>query len=617
VSRGEGVHLLAERLARIPGALREAFAQPALRLPFDPRTLRRIRVTGLGSSEAQARLLAALLSEYAGFDARFVPTGELAAGPPPGAAHEALVVFSQGLSPNARFALRDAARWRHSVLLTSVSEDDADPERAAILDGLREIGALLVPFPGGDERGTLVRLIGSMTGMAAALRLARAFGAAAGRPAPGLDVAPERICERVEAALASIDARLSEVPEGAFDQPIAFLASGSYAELLFNLRLKWLEGLLRPLPPVWELLGFAHGPLQQAWPQSMTFLALSRPDAPHEADLLKRAESVLDPSRHRIVQLASTLPAPLALFEHEALLDALVVRRSEALGLDPTRWPARGLDAPLYDHAPEQAPRPAGAVRKAHGNGETRLAALVWPDLEARLAGGRAIAVVPLGATEQHGPHLPFATDTWIADALAERFCAQVPHAVRLPALALGCSSEHAAFPGTLSLSPGTLSAVLRDLMTCLARHGFARAFVFSAHGGNYEALRAATPSLRQAAAPMRLCVFTDIEALTRTQQRAAAAHGIDAASAGHHAGEFETSILSGLRPELVRRGALAPGVLHPAADAQHLFHPDLRPNAPLGTVGDPRPADAARADAYLDAWTRLLVDHHRAESEG
>jgi creatinine amidohydrolase len=617
MSRGEGALLLAERLAHVPRALREALGQPALLLPFDPRTLRRIRVTGLGSSEAQARLLAALLSEYAGFDARFVPTGELVAGPPPGAADEALVVFSQGLSPNARFALRDAARWRHVVLVTAVTEAAAGPERGAILDGLREIGALLLPFPGGDERGTLVRLIGSMTGMAAALHLARAFCASAGRQAPALDVAPERICERVENALASIDARLSDVPDSAFDLPIAFLASGSYAELLFNLRLKWLEGLLRPLPPAWELLGFAHGPLQQAWPDPMTFLALARPDAPQEADLLARAESVLDASRHRIVRLASTLPAPLALFEHEALIDALMVRRIEALGLDPTRWPARGLDAPLYDHAPQEVPRAAPADRKERPTGEVRLDALVWPDLEARLAGGRVLAVVPLGATEQHGPHLPFATDTWIADALAERFCARVPHAVRLPTLALGCSSEHAAFPGTLSLSPETLCAVLRDLMASLARHGFEGAFVFSAHGGNYEALRAAIPSLREVAAPMRVCVFTDIEALARTQLRVAVDHGIDAASAGHHAGEFETSILAALRPELVRRGELAPGVLHPEADAQHLFHPDLRAKAPLGTVGDPRRADPTRADAYLDAWTGLLVDHHRAECDG
>jgi creatinine amidohydrolase len=92
--------------------------------------------------------------------------------------------------------------------------------------------------------------------------------------------------------------------------------------------------------------------------------------------------------------------------------------------------------------------------------------------------------------------------------------------------------------------------------------------------------------------------------------------HGIDAASAGHHAGEFETSIVSALRPDLVRRGELMAGVLHPEADAQHLFHPDLRANAPLGTVGDPRPADPARAEAYLDAWTRLLVDHHLAERD-
>ncbi len=176
------------------------------------------------------------------------------------------------------------------------------------------------------------------------------------------------------------------------------------------------------------------------------------------------------------------------------------------------------------------------------------------------------------------------------------------------PTLAIGCASEHLDFPGTLHCTPATLAALLGDVLASLARHGFARAFVFSAHGGNVGALHDALPTLRRAAAPMTLVAHTDLDALTATLHHAAAAAGVAAEAAGHHAGEIETSILLALRPAAVRRDALAPGRLAPTAGAQSLFYPSLRVHARDGTVGDPRAADAARGERYLAAWTDALV---------
>src|SRR6185369_4026118 len=109
----------------------------------------------------------------------------------------------------------------------------------------------------------------------------------------------------------------------------------------------------------------------------------------------------------------------------------------------------RAEDQPLYAVA-EPAAKAAGTVSPTRR--VDALGRLTWPAIEAAIAAGRRAAVLPLGATEQHGPHLPCAADTMIADALAERFCARVDEAVQLPALPFGCSSEHRAFPGSVSL---------------------------------------------------------------------------------------------------------------------------------------------------------------------
>src|SRR5204863_496999 len=95
-----------------------------------------------------------------------------------------------------------------------------------------------------------------------------------------------------------------------------------------------------------------------------------------------------------------------------------MLRFVAARGIDPASWPGRGLDGPLYDAEDWVA-------------GERRLAHMTRPELERAIAAGRTTAVLPLGSTEQHGAHLPFGTDTVIADALA-------PASVRLRAIAAG-----------------------------------------------------------------------------------------------------------------------------------------------------------------------------------
>ena len=88
------------------------------------------------------------------------------------------------------------------------------------------------------------------------------------------------------------------------------------------------------------------------------------------------------------------------------------------------------------------------------------------------------------------------------------------------------------------------------------------------------------------------------------------------AVASGHHAGEYETSIVRALWPEAVREEAVTQGHVAPVDDPQTLFYPSLATQAPSGTVGDPRGADAARGERYLDAWAALLVSTYRLEKK-
>jgi len=625
-----GYDSLRARVRALPDILGSALVQPMQPLRLAVRPATGFVVTGVGSSAAHARFLVSLLVEGLGLRARFQPLGDFLDPSATDTRTDVLVVISQGLSPNARVALRHADQWAGVALLTATTaagaERDGKGEKATFLAELQASRVDIHPFSAGeDEYGTLVRVVGPLVGYLAAIRLAHALATALGRTLPiqadQLALIPARVAE-APAAVATILEGTRDLVER-LGGPLTLLATGSYAELADNLRYKILEGMLRPLPPIFDLLHLAHGPYQQMHAHPMTLLALSRTTSASETALLARVETMLVPERHTLVRLSTTLPGPLAIFEHEALMNDLMLRVIEANAVDQVSWPGQAADAPLYDVSVSESSGPSvsfiGARSRVPARTDPaarRLEMLTWPEMAGLLAAEPLTAVVPLGSTEQHGPHLPFATDTRIAEALGLRFCARVPEAILLPALPLGCASEHMGFQGTLDLRAETLSALLVDLVASLRTHGFARAFIFSAHGGNIDALAEALPTLRVAGMPMLVGAHAALADLTRLWHDASAEHGVGAAVSGHHAGEYETSIVRALWPDAVREDALAQGLVTSTEDSQALFYPSLATHAPSGTVGDPRAADAARGERYLEAWVTLLVSTYQLEKK-
>ena len=161
-----------------------------------------------------------------------------------------------------------------------------------------------------------------------------------------------------------------------------------------------------------------------------------------------------------------------------------------------------------------------------------------------------AVAVLPAGAVEQHGPHLPLGTDVLIARALAEAAAALLPGdvtALLLPDSAVGWSAEHREFPGTLTVSPETLIAAWCDIGTSLAHAGVRRLLIVNAHGGNVPVMDIAARQLR-ADHGMRVAALSwfDFGLPDGVMDPADAAHDI-------HGGLLETSMMLHLHPDLVR----------------------------------------------------------------
>jgi creatinine amidohydrolase len=157
----------------------------------------------------------------------------------------------------------------------------------------------------------------------------------------------------------------------------------------------------------------------------------------------------------------------------------------------------------------------------------------------------REVAVLPIGSFEQHGAFLPLATDTVIAMTVAEAVSATHP-VLLLPPITISCSHEHAAWPGTVSISATTLHAVVRDVADSLARSGIRKLVLVNGHGGNYVLANVVQEA---SARGERMALFpTEID-----WAAARAAGGLETGpDIDMHAGELETSLLLHAHPDLV-----------------------------------------------------------------
>jgi mycofactocin precursor peptide peptidase len=207
------------------------------------------------------------------------------------------------------------------------------------------------------------------------------------------------------------------------------------------------------------------------------------------------------------------------------------------------------------------------------------LAELTWPEA-ARAAGG-AVLAVPLGATEQHGPHLPVSTDTDIAVALVEGLVAARACVLGAPPLTYGSSGEHAGFAGTLSIGQEAFELVVVELVRSAAV--FPRVLLVCAHGGNRAPLERAEQRLREEGRDVRAW-------LPRW-------------SGDAHAGRLETPLMLAIAPARVRAERAAAGAVSPLRELMPALMADgVRTVSRNGVLGDPAGASASEGRNLLRA---------------
>ncbi|WP_187271886.1 creatininase family protein [Aeromicrobium terrae] len=237
---------------------------------------------------------------------------------------------------------------------------------------------------------------------------------------------------------------------------------------------------------------------------------------------------------------------------------------------------------------------------------------MTWPEVQGVVAAGERSALIAVGAIEQHGPHLPLATDTLIATETARRVGERMPGLLVGPTLPVGVSSHHLAFPGTLSISEQSFQDQVKACVASLAAHGVDRVFALSGHGGNFGPLGRLARQVDGMIGTAAFIPFDDLEAFLGVVHAVSAVDGIPPAASGVHAGEWETSVMLAIHPELVRMEKAAAGYVgdFDEATAERLFRDGTRSLAANGVLGDPGAATAERGERHLTAWVDALVDH-------
>lgn len=226
---------------------------------------------------------------------------------------------------------------------------------------------------------------------------------------------------------------------------------------------------------------------------------------------------------------------------------------------------------------------------------------MTWQEIEDALSKGKTTVILVSGSVEQHGPHLPTGTDTFLGYAVAERAARRLGTALVASVIRPALSEHHLGFPGSFTLSWETYFEVLGDCCESLARHGFKDIILTSSHGGNTAVMKAVAPEIaRKLVGKAKVHVVDYLQKGSEAQRPVLESEKVSRGKAGVHAGYGETSEMLAAKSGLVRMESVERGLDDESFyDPSHIsrsqidsFILGIKHFSKNGILGDPRGAN-------------------------
>jgi creatinine amidohydrolase len=222
---------------------------------------------------------------------------------------------------------------------------------------------------------------------------------------------------------------------------------------------------------------------------------------------------------------------------------------------------------------------------------------------------GCSATLLPVGSFEQHGDYLPLSTDTIVASAITDSLAANY-NVLALPPITMSCSHEHAAWPGTISLSHRTVTAIIDDIVVSLAAQGIGKLAIINGHGGNYFLSNVVQAANASHSKSMSLFPGRDDWRKAREDARLETDDHEDM-----HAGELETSILLAVLPNAMRDGFASAD--HQSNTRPYLLVDGMATYTTSGVIGRPSAGTVEKGRSILASLVVSFAEHNRRLGPG
>lgn len=240
---------------------------------------------------------------------------------------------------------------------------------------------------------------------------------------------------------------------------------------------------------------------------------------------------------------------------------------------------------------------------------------MTWPEIESAIEKGNDNVIIMAGSIEQHGPHLPIATDTILGYSLAKQVAEKLENTLVAPIIRPGVSEHHMDFPGTISLSAELFMKLLEEYCQALAKHGFKKLILLSSHGGNFAPIQTVAPKIANVLKNdgVKVIPVVNLAKLIEVEFEYLKEGGTSPEKAGVHSGFAETSSMLHESPQLVKMEKAEPGLTERVSPSE-VITKGLKLLSPNGILGDPAGASADIGKRLSDILVEYLVEEIRKQ---